>query len=305
MATDQWIGTTDGKFLTVNTNWKSGTAPANGDAALIPKTATQDINDSLDASAVTMVGFETEKDAAISIGTFTAAGLIVPLKITLLHSAAYYNATLAGSGESALHFINYGTIFVNEAPAASSTNYGLNLTGTNDETGDGKVFITAESGTISLAANPDEVFEAEEIDITNAEVTLGAGVVDPDGSSPMPALNVKGGTVINRAAVTALTVTDSEFRHENGAVGTLTIKAGKVIVAGAETLAAVYARAGTTLDMTGDLQAKTITNLYVGSGVTLDFRGSHVTLTNPIHLQGCSGNDVTVLSDPEWGYSFD
>ena len=304
MAIDQWIGVTDGDLQTA-TNFKSGVALASGDALLVPKTATQAINASLDLSAITLVGMETEKDSSVIIGTFTAAGLIVPAKFTMLHSAAYGNVTLAGSGEAALYFANYGTIFVNEAPAASSVNYGLNLTGIMDGTGDGKIFITAESGSIGIAANSGEILEAEEINITNATVTIGSGVVDPDGSTALPLLNVTGGTVINRAAVAVLNVDDSDFRHESGAVTTATIKAGTMTVAGAVTLTTVYARANTTLDMTGDLQAKTITDLYVGSGVTLDFRGGHVTITNAIHLQGCSVSDLTILLDPEQAISFD
>lgn len=305
MAIDQFTGETDGKYTGEATNWKSDSVIVNGDATLIPKTTTQAINDGLDASAITQVGFEVEKDCTAAIGTFTVAGLITPLQITLLHSAAYYNARLAGSGEAALYFIDYGTLYIDEAPAASTVNYGLNITGINDETGDGKIFVTAESGSVSLAANADEVLEAEEINITDATVTLGAGVVDPDGSSAMPLLNIAGGVVINRAAVTALNVDDSNFRHELGAVATTTLKAGTMVVAGAVTLTTVYARANTTLDMTGDLQAKTITDLHVGSGVTLDLRGGHVTLTNPVHLQGCSVSDLTILLDPEQAISFD
>ena len=304
MAIDQWIGAVDGSLSTAG-NFKSGVALAAGDGLLVPKTATQAINADLDLSATTLVGFETEKDCSVIIGTFTAAGLIVPAKFTLLHAAAYYDAILAGNGEAALYFINYGNIFIREAPAASSTNYGLNITGTNDETGTGKIFVTAETGTIGLAANADEVLEAEAIYITNATVTIGNGVVDPDGAAAMPLLDVKGGVVTNRAAVVTMTVDGSEFRHESGAVTTLTVKSGKAIIAGAETLATVYVRAGAHLDMTGDLQAKTITDLYVGAGATLDFRGGHVTRTNAIHLQGCSASQVTVLIDPEEALAFD
>lgn len=299
-ATDTWIGTTDGKFIAVDANWYSATAIASGDAVVVPKTAAQDIDDSLDADAVTLVGFEVEEGADIAIGTYTAAGLIVPLKITMLDTGSYYDVTLAGSGETFLQVTDYANIFVTEAPEASSSNYGLNLTGLCD--GDasclGLVFITAETGTISLAANPGEVFEAEAISITGAEVTLGEGVVDPDGSSALPLLTINGGTVITRCATTVLNVTDSEYRHENGAITTLNVKGGTAVIAGAMTIATANVEAGATLDMTGDLQAKTLSAVHLHEGSTLDYRGGHVTVT-AIHLDGCALQEVTILTDAE------
>ena len=144
MAIDSWIGTTDGKFTTVATNWKSGVALANGDAALIPKTASQNIDDELVCSE-TLVGFEVEEGAEVTIGKWSAADLAEYLKIILLHSAAYYDATLAGAGETFLHVTNYDNIFVPYAPAASSSNFGLNLQALNDGTGAGKLFSFIKS----------------------------------------------------------------------------------------------------------------------------------------------------------------
>jgi len=296
-----WIGTTDGDYETA-TNW-SGIVPITTDYVRIVQTATQAIDTNLDQSAVDLRDFVVEKDCPVVIGKWSAASQIEYLKISLLETT-HWDATLRGSGESFLFFDEYRNIFIEEAPSAGDSNYGLNLTGTIDA-GAGKVFITAESGTVGIATYTDETFEANEINTTDANVTLGSGVYAADGAAAMPLLNIKGGTVINRAAVTTINVDNCDFRHESGAVTTMTIKSGTAIIAGAETIGTIYARANTTLDMTGDLQAKTITHLYVGAGVTLDFRGGHVTVTNDIHLQGCSLSDITILIDPEEAISFD
>lgn len=297
MATDTWIGTTDGKFIAVDANWFSGTAIAAGDAVLIPKTAAQNINDSLDADAVTLVGFEVESGCSITIGTYTAAGLIVPLEITLKHSTTEYDATLAGSGESFIQFTSYENIYIKEAPSASSSNYGLNLTCPLAGTGAGNVVITATTGSVGLAANPDEVFGAEAISIAGATVTLGSGVSSED-STALPLLTVEGGTVINRAAADVINLTDSTFTHESGAIGMLNVKGGTAVIAGAVTIGTANVEAGTTLDMTGDLQAKTLTAVHMHMGSTLDIRGGHVTVT-AVHLDGCAIQDVNIQTDPE------
>lgn len=296
-----WEGGTDGDY-TDATNW-SGVTPVSTDSVRIPKSATQQIDENLDQSAVDLKDFLVEKDCSVQIGNFSVTAQLEYLKI-LLKSTTYWDATLRGSGESYLHFTNYRNIFVEEAPAASNGNFGLNLQGLMDGTGAGKVFITAESGTVGLAANnPEEVFEAEEINITGANVVLGEGVVDPDGASALPLLNVMGGTVVSRCAITAANITDSTYRHEGGAVGTLTVNSGTAVIAGENTegvlITAAEVRTGATLDMTGDLKPKTITNVYLASGATLDIRGGHVTLSNPINLDGCAVQDVTVLADAE------
>jgi len=296
MAIDQWTGQTDGSLTTAG-NWKSGAALVNGDAALFPKTATQDGNADLDVSAVTLVGFEVEKDCSVSLGKFSAADLMEYAKFTLLHAAAYYNAILRGSGESWLHFTNYALIHVAEAPDASSSNYGMNLTGLMDGTGAGKILVDAPTGTVGIAANPDEVMECEEIKVIGATVTVGEGTYDDDGSSAVPLIEIQGGTVTTRCAVTTLDVDDCEFRHEGGNIGTLDVKAGEAVIAGVNTITAAYVRGGAKLDMTGDLQAKTLTDVYMGAGAELDLRGSHVTVTNGVTLQGCGLHEVSIYLD--------
>lgn len=298
-----WEGGTDGDYETA-ANW-SGIVPVSTDSVRIAKTASQAIDTNLDQSAVDLKDFLVEKDCEVEIGKFSVTAQLEYLKI-LLKSTTYWDATLRGSGESYLHFTNYRNIFVEEAPAASSSNFGLNLQALNDETGAGKVFITAETGTVGLAANnPEETFEAEEVNIDGANVVVGEGVCDPDGSAALVLLNARGGTVVCRAAVATVNVISSKFRHEKGAITTLNLKAGKMTVAGAVTITTANVRSGTKLDMTGDLQAKTITDINMASGSSLDIRGGHVTLTNKIHLDGCAVQDVTVLADPEAGVEFD
>lgn len=294
MAVHIWTGETDTDYDTV-TNWVGDSKPVNGGSAIIPASATVNIA-GFDASAVTLIGFTVEPGCTITIGS-KANAVVSPLKITLLNSAAYYNADLGGTGETYLDVADYAKIIVRAAGSAPATGeWGLNLSGTVDGVGAGQIFILASSGAIGIGATLNEDMEVNKVFVSGApdDVTIGGNVTDNDGSSAV-ALDIEGGTVVTYCALTTVTKTGGALYHRgSGVVAALSDIAGTIYYQGTGTITNLYISEGGNIDFTTDLQSRTVTNCELGSGGTITDSQKTVTFTNGVDLVRCKLSDVTL-----------
>ncbi len=296
MAVRVWTGEVSGSYDTAG-NWVDNVRPVNGDSVLIAANATDNI-DGFDDSAVTLVGFKVEVGSSITIGDSTE-GVITPLKITLLHSAAYYNAELGGTGETYLDITDYGDILVHAAGAAPSTGeYALNLSGTHNvaTAGTGDIHIHVDSGTIGIGGILTEDMEVNRIFIAGSPDAVEIGnLVTTYDDAAAPTLDLHGGALETRCALGAVIKTGGTWHHlETGAVASISDVSGSTFYESTGTLTNLYVSEGGVFDGRGDLRAFTITNCELGSGGSIYDPHKIMIWTNGIDLVRCRLADVTL-----------
>ncbi len=305
MAIKIWQGK-EGTDVSKGGNWSSGTIPANGDSIVVPSDASVNMAGDLDSlAAVTLMGFTVEDGCSINIGV-REGNTLEYFEIELLHSAAYYNATLGGTGEIYLRADNYHEITIRMAGAAPGTGRSaLNLIGTQaaDLTdGRGSIHVQAATGAVALGNQRSTAQNMELNKLHMAAVATGVTVV-VDASSedysdtsipfeveagivkifcPMESLAQSGGTVYTEgdAANTASTITGGTFYGNSDG-----------------TIAALNASGSAIVSFDGNLRARTVSNCILAAGATLRDKLGLVTFTNGIDLIRCGLDDVTL----DWG----
>ena len=281
------------RLLSLAENYEGQVAPANGDSITVVAELTTNI-DGEDMTGVTLVGFTVEEGYSGTIGS-----RIVPVQLQMLHSAAYYNVELGGTGETYLDVDNYGTINISHAASASEAGqFGCNIVGTLDASADGIILVDCqtanENPSIGLAANPGEDLEMNALKVSGGDVEIGSAVTEQDDSTA-PDVTQSGGEIISYAAVGALAQSGGIHTQEEGAIASLDCIDARCNYNSTSTLAGNPVVAGKGhLDFSGNLKTKTVTNpvdVYKGGKVT-DPNKTVTTLVCDLHK--CNLKEVTL-----------
>ena len=290
MGNTIWDGSTDGDWGTA-ANWSDG-VPATGDIAIIPSDAMVNIAGS-DETASPFDQLVVEEGCAITLGSATAY-----LQLSMSGETAC-SAELWGEGQTYMDIVEAKAIRVYHAAASPGAGqFGLNLKGltaTNNPTLD----VMCSSGeSVGIAANAGEAGEYASIRVTGGDVTIGT-VTESDGATA-PDVVVSGGDVVTESPMGAVDVLGGVVNHYGGAITTLTIQDATFYQRGVGTITNCIQYAGSTLDASKDLRARTITNHTMGPQSTLVDPQKTITFTNGIDLSRARYGDVTI----DRGYHF-
>ncbi len=265
-------------------NWEGEAIPVNGDMVSICPCLTTDIFGS-DQSGVDLIGFVVEEGYGGAIGA-----LGNPLKISLLYSAAYYDAHMHGTGTTYLDVTDYGSINIYHAgPPTDTVPYSLNLTGTHDASTANTGVINCLCGvneSVSIAANAsDSGMEVNEFYVTG-QATVGIGPLVKDyNTDSFPLLEMAGGDVILKSNILVINMTGGVlYDYADVTVTTANLYGGIFYHQSKGTITTVNVGDNGTIDHSKNLRARTITNCNrYGSGKIRDpFKT--VTWTNGIDL---------------------
>ena len=275
MATKIWIGTTSDP--TVAGNWNGG-APADGDSLVFPAGNGAACAGNDFAATMQFASLTVEDGNTSAIGSAA-----VPFKVALKDGSTYGPASFAGTGVS--YFTVNNPLSINVTAAASfGTGYGLNLTGTNDDSAKGTVNVqcTSTSMRVSLAANAGESGNFNAVNVSGGTVSIGSGVTKTGAATP--SLLLTGGVVYSNAPLNAVSKTGGELFLMAGAVASYSGTDGKTHYRSTGTLTAGTA-GGNDNFMVDDLRSRTFTNFTV-SGQQAKFTdpSKTVTFTNPLSL---------------------
>jgi len=295
MAVKKWIGgvadhtTEPGQA----DNWSPSGVPADGDSLVFPATTAYNCDGYDFAADRQFVGLDVEDGYTGDIGSAAT-----PFHIDLKDDTSYYSANLAGTGTCYLQIDNYDQINVtNAGPAPGTGRYALNLTGATDNGTATKSVVNVNcpsSASVSIAANPGEDMEANDIRITGGNLVIGSSVTQHDGSTAAP-LTVAGGTVVAKNALGTVTKTGGTLYTEgSNPAGTLNTNNGKTYLNSAGTVTTLRVSGSAVVSCANDPRPKTITTAEVYRGGSLKDPNRVVTFTNPIELIRCGLEDVTL-----------
>lgn len=116
-------------------------------------------------------------------------------------------------------------------------------------------------------------------------VRCGAGVT-------LTTIDKESGTLTINSGLTTLTNRSGDAEISAGNITTLTVAAGTVSYRGVGTITTANISGGATLDFSGDVRARTLTNTNMYSGARLHDPASTVTFTNAIQPQRCDISDL-------------
>ena len=307
MSVKIWQGG-EGTDVSKPTNWSGAAIPVNGDSIVVPATASSNMKGDLDAlAAVTLVGFQIEDGCPIKIGE-RQGNNIEPLKITLLHSAAYYDAYLGGVGETYLYVNEWADMFIRHAGASPVNGISaLNLTGLlTAVAANGQIHVEAPTGTVSLGATKGffdiESLEFNNLFITGSRVEVRVGMFCQDKDNGAVKLEQKAGTVWfwpeNDSVEIAGGLCHLGGRQDAGTANTLvSITGGRCNYITDCAITTLYIANGGVMNFDNDLRAKTVTNCTMGAGGSFIDTLGNVTITNGIDLPLCGIGDVHI----DWG----
>jgi len=220
MATDIWVGTTDGDWATA-TNWSLGTVPVPADDVVIGSQYTTALTAS-DASGTNLTSLTIGKGYGDTLGS-----IAVGLDITAMQIAAT-TVNLACSNVTYMDVKDNGTTEVNITKAAASPGtglYGLHLTSTDACEELNVNLDNAQSLGVAALSGTTANFTVVNID-GEGTVTLGSGLT-------CPTVKIGGtGTVYLYPAVsTALTVVGSPtvYLMGTGTIAALNMHGGTVV----------------------------------------------------------------------------
>lgn len=280
-----WNGAAADNDYDAGGNFVANGPPIENDAVIIPRmaqAATTDITVNLGQSAVALWSFD------IDPGCFTNIG-VVGIAPTYLEIDAD-TVTLSPEGIVRLDIDNATIINVLKCKSVTSPvgSFGLFLRGTgNDQLNIG----SGASGDISIAALAGESAAFTVIRSNGGRVTIGDTVT-------MTTLVVGGGTLLNSSAATTMTVEGGTVTHEEGAVTNMYCNGGTTYMNAVETIGAISARTGATLDFSKDLRAKTITDAIEASAGCV-IRDPYGVVSNMrIDLNHCKLSDITLEIPP-------
>ena len=288
--TNIWIGdeTTTVDSPTAATSWSLGSAPADGEHAIIPANVETgnaigagDISPGGTGTAARLASVTIEEGYGLTVGAPDAAD--IDDKYLVIDAEA---VTLAGTGESYLECWHADRILVIKAgTAAGDGEQMLYLRGDDNA----RLDIQASSGQkIGLAGLPGETAEFADIYITGGEVYIGAGV------SVSGSLNVYGGMVENAAAIATINVFGGVLDNVGDCSTGLTVRGGTVYYRGTGTTAAVIVAGDGSLDLSLDSRSRTFTSTTIYQGASFRDPWTSVTYTNALQLAQCGLSDVTL-----------
>jgi len=278
MATKIWVGTDTGNEGDYGTaaNWDPAGVPGAGDDVYLTNSA-QNIDDTLDQSAIVLGSFNQNQDYTGEIGTTSAYLQIAAAIVNIgFHAGA---GTPSGSPNSKID-LGAGT-------AAMVTVH--NTGSSNVDNRAALRFIAANAGTkfdikkgsVSFAAEPDETSTIGEITPSflnsktgDAKVEIGAGVT-------LSTLRAAGGDTKCYSAVTTISAYAGTVTTEgSGAVTTINAGGGTVISNSSGTVTTVNGDAG-LVDFTRSNTARTVTTVNA-NGAQIDYDPDILTITNAI-----------------------
>lgn len=277
MATRIWTGEVS-QVWNVDGNWSPSGEPVATDIAIIPATATVDI----DGSDETGEGkrFDQliiERGCSIAIGS---AATKLQLDFTGETNAT---AIIGGTGAIYMELTEAKSILVNEAGGEPGTGqYSTNIT-TDTATNTSPITVNAGvGGSVSIAANAGETAKADEIRIASGSAVIGSGATNKAAGTT--SVVITGGTVRCAAAINALTATGGTLRQE-AAIAAAAVSGGTVYYNTAATLAEATVSDGGVLDFDEDPRAKTCTACKIETGGVIRDTHGVVTWTGGIAPQ--------------------
>lgn len=269
-------------------NWVGDALPVTAtDSVLIPAWATDDIYGA-DFTSVELFGFTIEAGCDINIGHINK-----PLQIDLEKTAASttsYPLVSYGTGDIFLDVDNFLLADIRDAGTGSPENgeYAFNLSGTLTPTSAGKVYVRCGAGkSVSLAANPNEVLEAESIDVWSGTVAIGSGVIDK-GTSTLPVLVVEEGKVTLESPCLVVTAKVGTLTLKGAtAITTLNVLGGTVYRSNSGIITNVNVYGGGIYDATENTTTATDSNVNTWADSTYLDPHEQITRTNSVILNKC------------------
>lgn len=289
-----WISTSSTDWNTA-ANWSSGTVPVSGDTVVFANNSVN-VDTNLNQSAVTLAALYIYQSYTGAIGKSDGTYLAIGATAVRIGDPGNSPTTPNGSGRLLLNFgtVQTTVVVVNTSQTSTDTAFApLLMKGTHASNK-----LVVYSGRVESATRfAGDVSTWSEVDVqaggaSAPTVLLGTGCT-------LTTINQNAGTLTVNSAATTVTLSSGTLTTQgSGAITTLTV-GGIAKLNSTGTITTLNALGGGTADFSGDAQAKTVTTLkaYKGTKINLDngVKGS-VTMTNPIALQNCRLNDITLTS---------
>jgi hypothetical protein len=162
--------------------------------------------------------------------------------------------------------------------------------GSTTESGTPAVLLKGSHASNTLSVSSGSVGYCQEATVAGTLTTVSVG----GGQNPsleigtgvtVTTITQSSGTIVNRAAATAttLTITGGTFDHRGGTITTANI-AANFLFSAAATVTTAYVTSGGVVDATKDPRGKTFTNYHMYGGSSLKDPSGSITFSNGIKL---------------------
>jgi hypothetical protein len=293
------VACTGPNFANVAGNWVGGALPVDGDTVVF---ANSDVSVlyGLDLNAVTPAAIYFDSSYTGEVGL------------------SAYNSSNGGIGyfeyrERYLKFCNSGDastteVYIGQGSGTGSGRIQLDCgtgranvyvykTGPSPESGQGAFrfrgthasnTITVQRGTVYIGADGGSNPVVATLKVGYVSNEAADSVVDSDTGVTLTTVEVSGGTLTTRSAMTTLTMTGGVMNHYAGAVTTATVEQGTLNYLSTGTITNLKVGGGAVFDCRGSMSARTITNLELHSGSEFHDPAGTVTATNGYDFYRCS-----------------
>lgn len=162
--------------------------------------------------------------------------------------------------------------------------------------------ITVQRGSVGIAFDYGDSATISTLKVGYVSNEFGDSVVHTGTGATLATVDVSGGVVTTRSAITTLTVTGGQVDHLAGAVTTLTIEQGRVNYQSTGTITNLRVGGGGNFDCRSSMDARTITNLELHAGSEYHDPAGTVTATNGFDFVRCTPEETTwdVIAHRTW-----
>lgn len=285
-------------FANIAGNWVGGSLPVDGDTVVFANSSVSVLY-GLDLNGVTPAAIYVDASFTGSIG--------LPAYNTLA-GGVYYEYR-----DRYLKFCNSGDastteVYIGQGNGSGSGRIQLDCgtgrvnvyvyrTGISDDSNQGAFKFRGSHASNTLSVQRGTVYVGTDSGTNPVLATLKVGYVsNPDGDSAvetdvgvsLTTVEVSGGVLTSRSAITTLTMTGGTVNHYAGAVTTATVEQGTLNYLSSGTITNLKVGGGAVFDCRGSMAARTITNLELHAGSEFHDPAGTVTATNGYDFYRCS-----------------
>lgn len=289
-------------FANVAGNWVGGSLPVDSDTVIFADSSV-DVLYGLDLNGVT--------PAAIYIDSTYTGRIGLPVYNTTAGATyheyrdRYLKFCNSGDATNTAIYIGQGngpgsgrinldcgtgqtTVLVQRTAPSSDTNQpAFKFKGTHASNA-----MTVQRGTVGIAFESGNTSTVATLNVGYISNQLGDAVVQCGTGTTLTTVNVSGGSLTTRSAITTLTVTGGQVEHLAGAVTTLTVEQGTVNYQSTGTVTNLKVGDGGNFDCRASMSSRTVTNLELYSGAEYHDPAGTVTATNGFDFVRCSPSEV-------------
>jgi hypothetical protein len=152
--------------------------------------------------------------------------------------------------------------------------------------------MTAQRGSVGIAFESGSSATVATLKVGYISNQLGDAVVECGTGATLTTVDVSGGALTTRSAVTTMTVTGGQVNHLAGAVTTATVEQGALYYQSTGTITNLKVGDGGNFDCRASMSARTVTNLELYSGAEYHDPAGTVTASNGFDFVRCTPAEV-------------